>query len=375
MDQLKDPIFVATSVFQHSQIQQIKYLKGKKCAKDAKEYIQALVIEEFEKPRPLGVTIAGTTKIDTTSGETYKLKSPKELIKNKEVILSNILSEDEITTIKTKAIEIAQASIKLHSNPAGIGHPPDKELGTNRNVFTVLGPHLGHYYGDVFLVFKREILHHPDANFSIQAATSYASGNCFKWRPWLGKEMAVKDERIKFFHKSKLHAAMPGYEYATALELIALTSFESKKKSMDIDLETILDRWLSRDSHHSIEAHLPQLIPLDYIDHIYISKNMFDLLSSKAREFINTIFKNRITKTSHAVELDDKDTSFGFKPNSKIRQEYQDFVLKDIMDKYGQLDINSISRPIQGTIITIPATDFNDPFVLPLTISQAYRQY
>ncbi|CAF1213086.1 unnamed protein product [Rotaria magnacalcarata] len=375
MDQLKDPVFVATSVFQHSQIQQIKYLKGKKCAKDAKEYIQALVIEEFEKAQPAGESIPGIMKMDTTSGETYNSTSRKKLITSKEVILSNILSQDEIKTLKTTAMEIAQASIKLHADPAGIGHPPDKELGTNKNVFTVLGPHLGHYYGDVFLVFKREILHHPDANFSIQAATSYASGNCFKWRPWLGKDMTVKEERIKFFHKSKLHAAIPGYEYATAIELIALASLDLKKKSMDIDLATILDRWLSRDSHQNIEAHLPQLIPLDYIDHIYISQNMFDSLTSKAREFINTIFKNRITKTSHVIELAEKGGSFGSKPNSKIRQEYQDFILKDIMDKYGQLDINSISRPIQGTIITIPATDFNDPFVLPLTISQAYQQY
>ncbi|CAF2147898.1 unnamed protein product [Rotaria magnacalcarata] len=375
MDQLKDPVFVATSVFQHSQIQQIKYLKGKKCAKDAKEYIQALVIEEFEKAQPAGESIPGIMKMDTTSGETYNSTSRKKLITSKEVILSNILSQDEIKTLKTTAMEIAQASIKLHADPAGIGHPPDKELGTNKNVFTVLGPHLGHYYGDVFLVFKREILHHPDANFSIQAATSYASGNCFKWRPWLGKDMTVKEERIKFFHKSKLHAAIPGYEYATAIELIALASLDLKKKSLDIDLATILDRWLSRDSHQNIEAHLPQLIPLDYIDHIYISQNMFDSLTSKAREFINTIFKNRITKTSHVIELAEKGGSFGSKPNSKIRQEYQDFILKDIMDKYGQLDINSISRPIQGTIITIPATDFNDPFVLPLTISQAYQQY
>ncbi|CAF4619665.1 unnamed protein product, partial [Rotaria socialis] len=375
MDQLKDPVFVATSVFQHRELHQIKYLKEKQCSKDAKEYIQALVIEEFEKAHPKDRTIADTTKLDKKSYEAYNSKSRNELIKNKEVLLSDILSKSEMQIVKTKAIEIAQASIKLHANPAGIGHPPDKELGTNRNVFTILGPHLGHYYGDVFIVFKREILHHPDANFSIQAATSYASGNCFKLRPWLGSPLASKEERIKFFHKSKLHAAIPGYEYATALELIALTSFESKKKSMNIDLATILKCWLARDAHQSIEAHLPQLIPLDYIDRIYMSQNIFDLLNSRTREFINTTFKHRIIKTSHVIELDHDGGTFGPKPNSKIRQEYQDFVLKHIMDKYDQLDINSISRPIQGTIITIPATDFNDPFVLPLTISQAYRQY
>jgi hypothetical protein len=31
-----------------------------------------------------------------------------------------------MNALTTKTIEIAQASIKLHSDPAGIGHPPDK---------------------------------------------------------------------------------------------------------------------------------------------------------------------------------------------------------------------------------------------------------
>ncbi|CAF4550649.1 unnamed protein product, partial [Rotaria magnacalcarata] len=35
----------------------------------------------------------------------------------------------------------------------------------------------------------------------------------------------------------------------------------------------------------------------------------------------------------------------------------------------------SISRPIQGAVITMPATEFYDYFALPLTISQAYEQY
>ncbi|CAF1678899.1 unnamed protein product [Didymodactylos carnosus] len=76
----------------------------------------------------------------------------------------------------------------------------------------------------------------------MQAATSYASGKSFKWRPWLGNNPSSKDDRIKLFHNSKLYASVDGYEYATALELIAMTSQTLKKTSMNIDLQTILKR-------------------------------------------------------------------------------------------------------------------------------------
>ncbi|CAF4676902.1 unnamed protein product, partial [Rotaria magnacalcarata] len=78
------------------------------------------------------------------------------------------------------------------------------------------------------IVFKREILHHPDANFSIQAATSFASGNAFVLRPWLGTDPGSLDERVKLYHQSKLNASVPGYEHAAALELIAFSSFDLK---------------------------------------------------------------------------------------------------------------------------------------------------
>ena len=40
----------------------------------------------------------------------------------------------------------------------------------------------------------------------------------------------------------------------------------------------ILKRWCEVDSHKTIEAHLPQLIPLDYIDHIYMTQKIFNYL-------------------------------------------------------------------------------------------------
>ena len=342
MDNLKKIPCVVHSILHHNRIQQIETLKKKIYADYTADYVTALVTAEFDK------------NLDGTVSEA-ELLSPE--IKNKEVILSSILSPDDMKAIKTTATNIAQASIKLHSNPAGIGYKPDQDLGTNKNVFSILGSHSGQY-GDIFIVFKRDILHHPDANFTIQAATSYASGNAFKWRPWLGPIPNSKDQQIDLFHTSKLHAAVPGYEYATAIELIAVASHTSKKNTMDISLKKILKVWQKLNSHQTIEAHLPQLIPLDYIEHIYMTKDIFDKFNKNIRQVIKVNFDNRITIKSF-----------------QTKEEYQNFVNKELIDRFGQRDTHSLSRPIRGFIITIPSTNFTDHFAIPLTISQSYAQY
>ncbi len=379
MEHLKDPTFVANSVLNHSRMRRIEELKTKTCEEDAKLYVTALVALEFENSGFTAAAVIPTALLgaEATKGATpYSTKETYEhIIRKKENKLSKTMSPSNLTALRTKALEIAQASIKLHSDPAGIGHLPDKALGTDKLIFSILGPHLGHYYGDVIIVFKREILHHPDANYSIQAATSFPSGNAYKWRPWLGNDPTDVDERVKHYHRTKLHASVPGYDYATALELMALTGLHTKRQTMNISLQDILDQWVKHDSHRNIEAHLPQLIPLDYIDHIYIPKNLFNDLSENALKAIDAVFKHRITLVSHDGQADHERGPFGPIPNLKSRVDYQNFVVKGLIERYKENATRSLSNPIQGVVITIPSSGFDDHYVLPLTISQAYTQY
>ncbi|CAF3516153.1 unnamed protein product [Adineta steineri] len=377
MDNLKKPYFVAKSVLQHSRIRLINDLHIPTIKQQAVEYITALVRDEFEK--------SGVPKLDQTTtpatgttNRTFLLTTSSSLgdeIKKKENFISASISTKDIDALRRTTIEIAQASIKLHSNPAGIGYEVDTQLGTDKTIFSVLGPHLGHYYGDVVIIFKREILHHPDANFSIQAATSFASGKAYSWRPWLGTDPASKDERIKLFHHSKLHASVPGYDIAAALELMAITSSILNKKSMNIDFNTIIERWTKVDSHQTIEAHLPQLIPLDYIEHIYMPKNIYENFNQATLKSINAVFRNRMTITEHEGETDQAKWEFGPTPPTELRAEYQDFVVKELIKRFCNRTENSLSRPIKGAAITISPSDFRDHCVLPLTIAQAYKQY
>ncbi|CAF1334672.1 unnamed protein product [Adineta ricciae] len=371
MEKLRIPKFVANSVLQHSRVRRIPNLST---AEDkARAYVIALVKDEFEKNGfpPKDTTTPAAASIATAFPTVTTLASEITMSENR---VSALLGKNDTDVLKRVAIEIAQASIKLHANPLGIGYEVDMKLGTDRTIFSVLGPHLGHYYGDIVIVFKREILHHPDAEFTIQAGTSFHSAKAFNWRPWLGDVLTDVNERIKLFHASKLHASVPGYDYAAALELMAITSSILDKKSMNISLQDILTRWIQVDSHQTVEAHLPQLIPLDYIDHIYLPQNIYDMLNEATQKSMKAVFRNRVTITSHEG-TDKPGFGFGPVPAEPARVEYQKYLTQELSSKFRKHIDTPLPRSIQGTIITIPSTHFDQHYVLPLTISQAYQQY
>ncbi|CAF3753117.1 unnamed protein product [Rotaria sp. Silwood1] len=356
MDNLSKPKFVANSVLQHSRMQRIERLKITDCANHAKEYITALVTDIYEKadfPKKYD-----GDAIETHVDDAVQSANRAELIRRKGGILSAQLNNpNDMEAIHTKTKEIAEASMKLNLKKTGVGYKNDIKVGTNKTVFSILGPHTGYYYGDIVLVFKREILHHPDANFSLQAATSYVSGNCYDWRPWLGTRSESEQTRIELFHKSKLHASVPGYEYATALELIAITSHILHEKLAEIDLDKVIERWLKVDSHQTIEAHLPPLIPLDYIEHIYMPQSIYTKLNENTRTVVDDVFKGCTTYSD------------------KESKKYTQFVVEKLVERFRPCNPHSVSRPTHGAVMTIPSTNFNDHYVLPLTITQANEQY
>ena len=363
MENLRDPVFVANTVLQHSRTRRIPAIQEKLVAEQARKFITGVVHDRFEKN--------GFTPAAVAEDRTSYMKATNKV----EAYLASNMKAKDLDAIRTKSMEIADASINLHINPSGIGFGNDKDLGTDKTVFSILGPHLGHYYGDIFIVFKREILHHPDANFIVQAATSFVSGSAYQFRPWLGKPPDSREDRVKLYHGSKLNAAIPGYDYAAALELIAFTSLHFKQKTMDVTLHKILERWFEVDSHLTVEGHLPQLIPLSYIDHIYMPQNLYDSLTDDARRAIKANFKYRITLVAHDGEAQQPSKPHGPKPPTQPREKYQEFVVEELRKRFLERTKHPLSVSIRGIAITIAPSDFTDPYILPLTISQAYEQY
>ena len=362
MEHLKKSKFVAQAVQEHKRVREIiNPHKLPSLEDNVKAYIRAIVSLEYSKK------YSG----DSTSGsaDTSATDENNETVRKQEKVLGAIIKPQGVDTIKKCAVDIAEASWNLHHAPAGLGHKPDKALGTDKHIFAILGPHLGHIYGDIFLVFKSELMLHPDANFSPQAATSFASARTFRSRPWT-KDPGSDSERIKCFHGSKLHCSVPGYEYAAAAELMAVTGLPNK--TMNADLKAILNRWKKVDSHQVFEAHLPQLVPLDYVEEVYIPKNLFGSLTPLAQESAKKIFRNSLNITTHEINLSDTGGG-GSQPSDKSRSEYQNFVVDKLVRKF-EKQIGRTTR-FHGTVVTLAPSQFTDHLVIPLTISQAYNQY
>ena len=217
MKKLDECILVVDSVFQLHRIRQIQALQIEYYKTLAYGYVNALVNDEYDPYKFLAVN--GAPAIYSTPAPVLKFTEEK-----KNSLTAVIGQNDDMKALNDISIRLAKDSHDLHSKSRGIGYGPDEILQTNRQVFNILGPHLGSHYGNIVIVFRREVLHHSDANFSIQSATSYHSGNAFQWRPCLGKNPGAQNERVQLFHSSKLLASVPGYEYTTALELITQTS-------------------------------------------------------------------------------------------------------------------------------------------------------
>ncbi|CAF1191569.1 unnamed protein product [Adineta steineri] len=364
MERLKDATFVADTVDQHKRIRKLLASQAPSLQKDAREFIGALVRTEFNNGISDGIK-------QTTEGNNPE--SLQYLIHSKEQNLKLKLQKSDLDDIRLCASQVAQASIKLHSTKTGIGFKGDLEFGTNQQVFGILGPHTAQYYGDIVIIFKRDVMLHPDSNFTMQAATMYTE-KTYQCRPWI-KDPGSSEGHVKQFHSTKLHCSILDYDYVTALELMAITGLQ--KQTMQVDLASVIRRWGFKDGHQVIEAHLPQLIPLSYIEYIFIPKNVFDLLPLEAQKNARELFPHNLKVTTHEVDLTIDPTKFGKPDNS--REEYESYVaeqiLKFIKRQQEQNATLSNSRLLSsyGMTITVPASHFETCVTNSLTITQSYN--
>ncbi|CAF1338910.1 unnamed protein product [Adineta steineri] len=342
MENFKRPKFLAFCVMQRSRITSIGSLATDIHRQHVQNYITALISDVYRQNQFL------------KSDFTYP-NDQQNTIQRDDNVLLQIISQDDVKLIRELTMQIAQAAIKLHMNFVSTNHSLDVNSEIDKHVLSVLGSHLNYDCRDIVIVFKREVLHHPDANFSIQPFVSYQSEKYNQYQPWLAAEMQYSNDRLKMFHETKLHASIPGYEQAAATELIALTSYNSNHRTMNIDLKKIFNGWLNIHSQNSIEARLPQRIPLDYIDEIHMTQSIYDSIDVDMRDRIKTIFGARLRILP-----------------AKSNSEYGSCIASALNERWNKPDLQSV---LQGFVITLPPTNFLDNLVIPLRISEAYQNY
>ena len=215
-----------------------------------------------------------------------------------------------IAKLEELAQEFAEASKNLGNpeNYKGIGYKVDEEMKADETVFAIMGPHIGYYYGCIILIFKQDIMAHPDFSTTCGAGTSHASGRArtFKWKElaWPATKKTAangadrtehtqpeRSQRILKYHTQKINAALPGFHEVIAKELAAATPKGSGARLSDVIKR---HNWNTSDggvdSHYLFEGHLPAVCPFSTVDKIIFPKHDYALLSDHEKEQLEHIF-------------------------------------------------------------------------------------
>ena len=221
----------------------------------------------------------------------------------KAATMSHFQRPETIDQFEVFVTRVAKAAIELGSAPTGIGYDVDREMGTDRQVFTIFGPHTGLYYGDVVLILKQEVMQHPDFSVTPMAGTSYKSGKIFDKLPWLNLATNAR----KSFDMSKLNASVPEFFNAVAGLYTRMSGVSGPRVA-----DQFIDWYRKIDSHFVMEGHLPAVVPFSMVDKIVIPEDMFDDLKAEERDTLAKWFlPGQIVKTARIgagkSEWDNKD--------------------------------------------------------------------
>ena len=282
---------------------------------------------------------------------------------------------DMYEKLQSLAKDVADGCFKVvEQEKLGIGCAVDVHVGTNKHVFSIIGPHT-HNYGDIVLTLKRDIMHHPDFNFTVNAATTI-NGLTAPWgkgsatlRPWCGTvanadmlgsacthghapRCCFRPKNLKPVLQARMSPMVKDWAKLAALELVGQVAEATKKKASDVTLVDVKKYWETEDSHTVLEGHLPGLVSLQYVHSIIIPKKT--ALEEKDKEKLETL------KTKFGIEIiyDDKPTGKG--PESFKRLEpYCQAPLEDIV----------------GISVTLPAMNASKPQVLPLYLKDTQKYF
>lgn len=200
--------------------------------------------------------------------------------------------KDQNFGILTNLIETTMTDVSnLLKQVTAVNFGVDKELGTDNTTFAVLGPNMGNYgRGEVSIVFHPSILQHPDTFLTPVAAMGYHQGwyvrnrNLRIDRPWAGEARNWASGGREDYENNKFQTTTPNWDAACAMEWIARVVCNNAESTGDVgerahsktfrtvSLDDVHKLWHESDPHTAVEAHLPGLIPLAYIEAIYIRK-------------------------------------------------------------------------------------------------------
>ena len=206
--------------------------------------------------------------------------------------LVQLAGEDTVKKFEGIIDALLKDISNIMMNCPGIGSSIDINPRTNYTAFAVIGQH-NHDYGksEVVLVFRKEIMFHPDYFDLPVAACMYVNGeqNRGNWGasrsyikrslnrvPWRGNGKPWDGGGSEDYFTNKVHPTAPSYYEAIAKEWVCRVKLECKKSPEDVTVEDIRELWNGYNAHYVTEGHLPGRTPLDYVQHIILQKSAYD---------------------------------------------------------------------------------------------------
>eukprot|EP00028_Trichosphaerium_sp_Am-I-7-wt_P011549 CAMPEP_0168536466 /NCGR_PEP_ID=MMETSP0405-20121227/19575_1 /TAXON_ID=498012 /ORGANISM="Trichosphaerium sp, Strain Am-I-7 wt" /LENGTH=429 /DNA_ID=CAMNT_0008564495 /DNA_START=293 /DNA_END=1582 /DNA_ORIENTATION=- len=210
------------------------------------------------------------------------------------IVLSLARKINRRRTLERLRVEIRKfANVIANHKSTGIGYHIDKHMGTNRNIFSIIGPHTGVHYGDIIIVLAPEIMRHPDFNMTPQAATAFHSGKVYNHRPFC---QTGKKEKRELCDASKVNAgAIRNWPEVLATDICA-QYLEKKGRNAALKSVDVLDFYMSRDSHFCWEGHLPSLTPLSYVQNIIIPDQVWKQFTRDDKSNFHNKFRHQIQR-------------------------------------------------------------------------------
>eukprot|EP00300_Choanocystis_sp_HF-7_P017015 c19612_g1_i2.p1 GENE.c19612_g1_i2~~c19612_g1_i2.p1 ORF type:complete len:516 (+),score=112.83 c19612_g1_i2:153-1550(+) len=194
-------------------------------------------------------------------------------------------------TIKSinSAIELVSGAVKNHRF-TGIGYHKDKQAGTDKHVFCIVGPHTDKAYGDILFVLKRDIMHHPDFYVTPCAVTVFLSNRVQTLMPWLVEPGKTAQETLE---RCKINP----YAKDWALAMAAQWQLCAKSTRMPP-----LEYWNKTNSHMVFEGHLPSKVPLSFVEKVFMPRNLWDLVPADEKEMFERSIGKSLLHLSDSPE-------------------------------------------------------------------------
>jgi len=263
---------------------------------------------KFEKP----VCADGESRDEALSldeqARARKKDLPEQVIRGlqeAETDYSAKMGSEKLETVKKIASETLEHVFNMCSGgKLGLAVQSDVDVRTNYSVFSIIGPHLGTYgEAQVVLVMRPEVMCHPDFNMTMYAASGYCArkdqwyhaGYGDNRTEWTGPMTDDRDESRRVLCREKYSGASPMWSAVGALEWMCRVYWHSHAREgklsrrtgpiefNDITLEHVKElmrRFADAGTHTFIEGHIPNAMPLDYVEGVILKKSALAELCS-----------------------------------------------------------------------------------------------